>query len=255
MGASTNPLRDRLYLTLLLSRYEKRYCTKFSKIVVTTEDDRQQFHQFNPNAPIDVISNGVDLELFPYRHTEPGGYGLIYVGAMDAEHNIEAARFFAVEVMPRLRQRYPEATFSIVGARPKPEVQKLGERPGIIVTGGVPSMVDYLHKATVCVIPLRTGFGIKNKTLEAMAAGVPVVASDRGLEGLAVDGKDTPLSALRANRVEEYIEAISRLFEDAQLRETLSRNGRSLIESEYTWERAGENYERALLSACNNSKK
>jgi glycosyltransferase involved in cell wall biosynthesis len=154
-----------------------------------------------------------------------------------------------------LRQRYPEATFSIVGARPKPEVQKLGERPGIIVTGGVPSMVDYLHKATVCVIPLRTGFGIKNKTLEAMAAGVPVVASDRGLEGLAVDGKDTPLSALRANRVEEYIEAISRLFEDAQLRETLSRNGRSLIESEYTWERAGENYERALLSACNNSKK
>jgi glycosyltransferase involved in cell wall biosynthesis len=96
-------------------------------------------------------------------------------------------------------------------------------------------------------VPVRTGVGIKNKTLEALAAGVPVVGSDRGLEGLAVDGADVPLRALRANEPTEYVYAISRLFEDRQLRKQLSDNGRSLIEQKYTWERAGKLYEQVLI--------
>lgn len=245
MGASSYPLRDRLYLSLLY-RYEKRYCQKFSQLVVTTEDDRQELRRFAPHQPIAVIPNGVDLELFPYRHTDPGGHSLVFVGAMDASHNIDAARFFALEVMPSLRQRYADATFSIVGARPVAEVLALKDCPGVIVTGKVDSMADYLHKSTVCVVPLRTGFGIKNKTLEAMAAGVPVVGSDRGLEGLAVDGADTPLRALRANHPDHYVHEISRLFDDPELRLHLAQEGRSLVESTYTWEQAGHAYERVL---------
>lgn len=249
-GASKNVLRDRLYLSLLY-RYEQDYCSKFSSIVVTTEDDRRQLLELSPRAHICVIPNGVDLELFPYRPIDPGGHQLIFVGAMDSSHNIDAACFFASEVLPALQQRYPDATFSIVGTCPSPAVLALGEMKGVIVTGQVPSVVEQLHAATVCVVPLRTGFGIKNKTLEAMAAGVPVVGSDRGLEGLAVDGAGVPLRALRANRVDEYVEAISRLFEDASLREQLCQNARSLIEQEYTWERAGTLYEQVLLgSSC-----
>ncbi len=248
MGASPHPWRDRLYLNLLLERYEKRYAAKFSHLVVTTDDDRDQFQQFQPNGKIHVIPNGVDLELFPFRSHDPEGYNLVFVGAMDASHNIDAVRFFALEVLPVLQQPYPEATFTIAGARPTPEVLALADCPGVQVTGKVPSMVDYLHQATVCVIPLRSGYGIKNKTLEAMAAGVPVVASDRGLEGLAVEGKAVPLRALRANTISEYVTAIGTLFEQPQLRQTLSENGRSLIETEYTWQRAGQRYEQVLLS-------
>jgi polysaccharide biosynthesis protein PslH len=245
MNASQNPWRDRLYLPLL-KRYEQRYCAKFSHIVVTTEDDRRELLRFSPNAQIQVIPNGVDLDLFPCRQHDPSSYDLVFVGAMDASHNIDAARFFALEVMPHLRQRYPAATFRIVGARPTSEVEALAAQPGVIVTGKVASMVDELHKATVCVVPLRTGFGIKNKTLEAMAAGVPVVGSDRGLEGLAVDGTGLPLRALRANRVEEYLNAIGRLFEDATLRQDLSQTGRIFVQREYTWEQAGAAYEQVL---------
>jgi glycosyltransferase involved in cell wall biosynthesis len=78
-----------------------------------------------------------------------------------------------------------------------------------------------------------------------MAAGVPIVASDRGLEGLAVDGT-APLRALRANNVTEYIEAISRLFEDANLRTDLSQAGRFFVQQTYTWEQAGAAYEQVL---------
>jgi glycosyltransferase involved in cell wall biosynthesis len=89
---------------------------------------------------------------------------------------------------------------------------------------------------------------MKFKTLESMAAGVPVVASDRGLEGLTVEGNNVPLSALRANTIEEYCNAISSLFESAELREKLSQNGRKLIENNYTWERASEKYEQVLIA-------
>ena len=130
-----------------------------------------------------------------------------------------------------------------MGSNPAPEVQALAQNPKITVTGRVPAIAEYLHQATLAVIAMRTGFGMKFKTLEAMAAGVPVVASDRGLEGMKVD---EPLSAWRANEMEEYIEAISRLFEDADLRATLSHNARQLIEQEYTWEKSSSEYERLL---------
>ena len=90
---------------------------------------------------------------------------------------------------------------------------------------------------------------IKNKTLEAMACGVPIVASDRGLEGLRVDHLSLPLRALRANQIEEYIIAISRLFEDATLRQKLSQNARSYIEKEYRWESLARIYERVLTKS------
>jgi glycosyltransferase involved in cell wall biosynthesis len=246
-GTSENPLRDRLNLPLL-RRYEQRYCTKFSAIAVTTEEDRQQLQEFYHDGPIEVIPNGVDLAEFPLRPADPGGHQLIFIGAMDNLANIDAARFFALEVLPELQQRYPDAALTLVGARPAPEVKQLQELPGIAVTGRVPSMAEYLHQATVCVVPMRTGYGIKNKTLEAMAAGVPVVASDRGLEGLEVDGAGVPVRALRANRVHEYVEAIGQLFENPQLRQQLSGNGRALIETEYTWEQAGQRYEKLLIA-------
>jgi len=247
MGASQAAWRDRLYLPLL-KRYEQRYCAKFSQIVVTTEEDRQEILKLSPQSNPQVIPNGVDLDLFPYRRSDPSGFDLVFIGAMDASHNIDAARFFALEVMPFLRQRYPTACFRIAGARPTAGVLELAAQPGVVVTGPVASMVDELHKATVCVIPLRTGFGIKNKTLEAMAAGIPVVGSDRGLEGLAVEPNrsDEPLRALRANRVDEYLDAISRLFEDADLRKRLSAAGRIFVQREYTWEQAGTAYELLL---------
>jgi glycosyltransferase involved in cell wall biosynthesis len=246
-GISENRFRDQLYLPLL-RRYEQRYCSKFSAIVVTTEEDRVQIQELNPNSEIKVIPNGVDLISFPDRTHDPNGHRIIFIGAMDNLANIDAVCFFSNKVLPEIQKLYPDTTFDIVGSRPAPEVLALQEKPGITVTGRVSSMVEYLHKATVCVVPMRTGFGIKNKTLEAMAAGVPIVASDRGLEGLAVDGSSIPLRALRANQPTEYITAICQLFENSQLRAELSRNGRQFVETEFTWDSAGKRYEEVLTS-------
>ncbi|MCT7971418.1 glycosyltransferase family 4 protein [Laspinema olomoucense] len=251
-NTSEKPLRDRLQLPLL-QRYEQRYCSKFSGIVVTTEEDQKQILDLKPRAKIAAIANGVDLTRFPLRQFDPGRHQLVFSGAMDNLPNIDAARFLALEVFPLVRLRYPDATLALVGSRPVPEVQELANQPGVTVTGQVPSIAEYLHQATVCVIPMRTGYGIKNKTLEAMAAGTPVLASDRGLEGLTVEGPNVPLRALRANEVNEYVAAIGRLFEDRRLRDQLSVNARRFVEQDYTWEVAGDRYE-TLLRELSTSK-
>jgi glycosyltransferase involved in cell wall biosynthesis len=241
-GTAEKLWRDRLNL-LLLNRYERQYCQKFSQIVVTTPEDEAQLQRFAPDRPITTIPNGVDFALFPQRQQDPGGHHLIFVGTMDYIANIDAAKFLSLDILPALQARYPDTTLSLVGARPTEAVLALGSHPGVKVTGQVSSMAEYLHQATVCVIPMRTGFGIKNKTLEAMAAGVPVVGSDRGLEGLAVD---QPLRALRANRVEAYVAAIGRLFEDAALRQHLADAAHAYVTREFTWQRAGQRYEQVL---------
>ncbi|NET51794.1 MAG: glycosyltransferase, partial [Merismopedia sp. SIO2A8] len=249
MNASEHAWRDRVYLPTIY-RYEKRHAEQFSSIVVTTPEDQEELMTFCPKIPSHIIPNGVDLDLFPYRNADPGGYKLVFVGAMDSSHNIDGARFFVTEVMPLLRQQYPEMTLDIVGARPSKSALALGEYPGVTVTGRVPSVVNYLHQAVVCVVPLRTGFGIKNKTLEAMAAGVPVVGSDRGLEGLTVEGNGGSLYALRANRPEDYVRCISQLVEHPELRQQIAERGRSLIEATFTWEQAGNHYEQVLTEAA-----
>ncbi|MEZ2232268.1 glycosyltransferase family 4 protein [Microcoleus sp.] len=256
-GTSENPLRDRLNLPLL-ARYEKRYCAKFSRIVATTSTDKQLLLQLlSPRnmekridyfsmPTIEVIPNGVDLVEFPHRAIDPGGHTLIFAGAMNNLPNIDAARFLSLEILPILQQRYPDTTLTLVGTSPVPSVLALGKLPGIQVLGRVQKVAEYLHQATVCVVPMRIGLGIKNKTLEAMAAGTPIVASDRGLEGLAIGGESQPILALRANEVQEYVEAISTLFENPHLRHELSQNARSHIETQYTWDTIGRQYDRLL---------
>jgi polysaccharide biosynthesis protein PslH len=245
---SDNALRDRFYLPLL-RRYEQNYCHKFSHVVVTTDEDWQQVKAFDPNSNVTVIPNGVDLTEFTYREADPGGRDLVFLGGLDYFVNIDAACTLGREILPRLQEKYPDTTLTLVGSKPAPEVLAMAERPGITVTGRVPSMTEYLHRATVFAAPLRTGFGMKIKTLEAMAAGAPVVGSDRALEGLAVDNDLVPLQALRANTVEEFVSAISRLFENPELRAQLSKNARSRIESHYTWAGAARDYERVLMGA------
>ncbi len=241
------PMRDRINLPLL-KRYEQRFSQKFSTVVVTTNDDAQQFKTFVPNTPIAIIPNGVDFTDFPYRSKDPNNHDLIFIGAMDNLANIDAARFLAQEIFPEIRSRYPNSKLMLVGSRPVPEVLELANLPNIVVTGAVDSIAKYLHQASVCIIPMRTGFGIKNKTLEAMAAGTPVVASDRGLEGLELDPSH-PI-ALRANQQSEYIAAITQLLDNISLRKAISQNARAYIERDFTWEQAGRRYEIALLGTA-----
>ncbi|MFP3326465.1 hypothetical protein R0K05_25805, partial [Planococcus sp. SIMBA_160] len=75
--AGKKSLREQLNLPFL-RRYEQQYCSKFSALVTTTVEDKQQIKALQTEKSITVIPNGVDLNLFPKRSGDLGGYKLLY---------------------------------------------------------------------------------------------------------------------------------------------------------------------------------
>src|SRR3546814_16450299 len=102
---------------------------------------------------------------------------------MDYRPNVEAVRWFAEDILPRIRQ-YHDASFAIVGRNPDPAVTALAS-PQVIVTGEVADVRGWFTAASVVVAPLKLARGVQNKVLEAMAMARPVVASAAAAEGRA----------------------------------------------------------------------
>jgi glycosyltransferase involved in cell wall biosynthesis len=151
---------------------------------------------------------------------------------MDYYPNQECMFDFCATVLPLIRQRRPGVRLLIVGADPSPAVKKLGELPGVTVTGAVPDVRPYVRRSAVMVAPLNIARGTQNKILESMAMGVPVVTSRAAAGGVdAVPGEHF----LVAGGHGEQVAAILRLLEDRGERERLSVAGRTRMLSHHAW--------------------
>jgi polysaccharide biosynthesis protein PslH len=185
-----------------LLAFERRTAAQFDRTVLVSAQEAQTFARLAPEVAsrIDWVENGVDVTHFDPECDWPdpfatGSPAVVFTGTMDYRPNVEAVRFFAKEVMPRLASLSPAPLFHIVGANPSPAVRALAELPRVHVTASVPDMRPYLAHAAVAVAPLRIARGIQNKVLEAMAMARPVVASPEAYEGVrAVAGRDLLVS-------------------------------------------------------------
>jgi glycosyltransferase involved in cell wall biosynthesis len=140
--------------------------------------------------------------------------------------------------MPQLWRRLPEIKLLLVGNNPADWMRALDD-DRIEVTGRVSDVQPYLARATAFVCPLRIGAGMKNKVLEALAIGIPLVATPLSIDGIAARHGHSVIVA----EVSEFADAVLALLDDETLRLQLSQRGRELVESEYTWERAASRYE------------
>jgi sugar transferase (PEP-CTERM/EpsH1 system associated) len=179
-----------------------------------------------------VASNGVDLDYF-----QPSDRKLdlacVFVGAMDYLPNIDGALWFAREVWPSLRSKYPGAEFRIVGRNPAKAVEELRKVPGVTVTGSVQDVRPFVSSASVVVVPLRLARGIQNKVLEAMAMGKAVVAASGALAALKTEpGKHL----LAASTAKEWIDAVNGLFSHPVRCRDLGVAARQFVEQHHHWE-------------------
>lgn len=222
--------------------WEVRWCAAADLCVVLAEEDRAALARLG--VPTEVISTGVDLGHYEFRRAgQPGR--VVFTGNLSWPPNIDAACRFARAILPRIRAWWPRAEFVVAGADPAPVVRALGTLPGVRVTGTVPDLRPSLWGAAVAVSPLRAGFGMKNKILEAMALGTPLVASPRSLTGLrdVVPGQHVLLAETDA----EFAEAVLALLQDRARADILARQARALVERAYGWPVVARRYE-ALLS-------
>ena len=233
-----------------LRRYEPRTLARFDRVIITSDTERDELTALNPALRIDVLPNGVDTEYFaprPARRSDTTGsqgggkapHRIVFSGKMGYHPNAQAALWFAENVFVALRRTYADAEFIVVGSDPPAEVEKLGEQPGITVTGYVDDIRPHLEGSSVAVVPMQVAVGIQNKVLEAMAMGLPVVATPIATRALP---EGCP-GVVEAASAEDMIAEVSRLLENADLAEQIGRAGREEVLRNFSWRSSVERLE------------
>ena len=221
-----------------LLRFERYVARKFDASVFVSAAEADLFKLLVPEAAdrVSFMDNGVDFTYFsPDHHYEDPYNGqsdvLVFTGAMDYWANVDAVRWFALEIFPQVRQSIPSAQFVIVGARPTRDVLKLAALPGVSVTGAVADIRPYLAHARAAVAPLRIARGVQNKVLEAMAMTIPVLATPAAAEGIQY----TDTSGLQVCGSEQHFaERATRLLQ--QDRSQPIRASRQWVCQRYDWD-------------------
>ena len=206
--------------------------------IVCSERECDQLRLIAPAARIAVIENGVDTGYFADGGEAPATSRIVFVGAMDYFPNADAAIFFAERIWPNVRNRLDGAELTIAGKSPGAAVLALGKLPGVTVTGTVPDIRPIYHGALAAVVPLRSGGGTRLKILEAMAAGVPVISTPVGAEGLEViDGENILL--VDSADAGGWADRLVSLADSPTRRAQLTAAGLGLVQSRYDWEMLG----------------
>lgn len=226
---------------------ERRLVRQADHLVFASCRDRDALMPSGPAQGTTVIPNGVDLDYWTRSAPERAKGTLVMTGAMDYAPNADAARFLIEEILPRVRRAVPEAALWIVGRDPSKELVELGERHGARVTGFVADVRPYLDAASVFVAPLRFGSGIQNKLLEAMAMGVPVVASPLAADGLRTEQGEVPPLAV-AGTVEEYADQIVRRLAEVERNPAPDAEARRFVQRNFVWARSAARLEQVMAT-------
>lgn len=220
-----------------LQAFERTAARLADVSLFVTDDEARRFLKAAPECTphVRTVRNGVDSDYFspelacpsPFPGKEPA---IVFTGAMDYWPNVDAALWFAREVLPLLRRRVC-ARFYVVGMNPDLAVRALANVPGVVVTGRVPDVRPYLRHAAVVVAPLRVARGIQNKVLEAMAMARPVLATPACAAGLSArPGIDLET----ASEPSEFVSRIEAMLDPVRAR-TLGAAARERVLRHYAW--------------------
>jgi sugar transferase (PEP-CTERM/EpsH1 system associated) len=214
-------------------RAETRLAGKFDLCTATTRAEWATLNSYGANVFGDWFPNGVDSGYFAPTDEAYDPDTICFLGRMDYYPNQQCMFDYCANVLPQIRARRPNVKLQIVGADPSPAVQRLGDLPGVSVTGRVPDVRPYLHRAALSVAPLSIARGTQNKILEAMAAGVPVVTSQAAAGGVDAEADK---HFLVASTSLEHAEAALSILENPGERQRLALAGRERMLSHHNWE-------------------
>jgi len=211
--------------------YEINVYKHFAGILTISEKDKGFFVSNGaPEEKVKVIPNGVDEDYYNFLEKSSES-AVIYTGNMNYYANYDAVQYFCQDIFPHILKQ-KKVKFIIVGKEGKIKEFTKNEI-NVKTTDYVDDIRPYFQKASILVVPLRIGSGVRNKILEAMAMGRPVVSTSVGCEGLDVtDGENIII----ADKPEDFAHKVISLLESPELQKKLIRAGRKLVEEKYSWE-------------------
>jgi polysaccharide biosynthesis protein PslH len=222
-----------------LGTYERLTMNECDAVLCVSDEDAAKLKGRHVDPK--VIPNGVDIEAIPYREPSVEQADVVFfAGAMGYRPNADAVGWLTSAVLPRLRALAPTARVRLAGKG----TERI-RREGVDTLGYVEDFGSALADADVLIAPLRMGSGSRFKVLEAMAAGVPVVATKTGVAGIGVIDEE---HALVADTAQGLAECAARVLQDRELARRLARQARGLVESRYDWAKIGRSYLSILTS-------
>lgn len=215
LAAAQHPLNPKRLVyareAYLLERFERRAARLAYATLVVNERERATLAAIAPDARIEIVANGVDASALRPTGSPTAEPVAVFCGIMDYEPNERAARWLIQSVWPLVLARRPEARLSLVGANPTRRLTHLVARhPSVQLTGTVADVRPYLWQAAVAVAPLSIARGMQNKVIEAVAAGLPVVATPQVTQGLP---PQVMPACLEASDAGAFASAILTLFD------------------------------------------
>lgn len=213
-----------------VSRYEHDVFPCFDHCTIITQVDRSLIR--HPRSrEIVVVPNGVDTE---YYSSVPKSkrFDLIFTGNMGYLPNIDAAEYIVKELLPAIREKYPDIRIALCGANPSARVLSL-ENKQVTVTGWVDDMREYYAQSRIFIAPMRLGTGLQNKLLEAMSMRIPCITSPLAATPLEAEANH---HILVCNSTLGYVDAIDNLLKDKNYYDSIAENGHQFVKNRYNWE-------------------
>ncbi len=197
-----------------------------------TENEAELARQLSPNANILCVPVGVDCEKFKYADmSNRESKTLAIATTYKWQPNVDGLVWFIENVMPKLKNELSGVKLNLYG-KGLPEKLRNYARLGVCPIGYVEDIVPCLQKATLYIAPLFVGAGVRVKILEAMATGLPVVATDIAAQGISA-GKAQGL--VRANSAEDTTNSILALLRNKQMLSILGKSAADYIRANYSW--------------------
>ncbi|UOR06511.1 glycosyltransferase [Hymenobacter aerilatus] len=223
-----------------LRRYEALVFDWFRAHSIISDQDRQLIDH-PQRQQIRVVLNGIDTTYFQPTNA-PKEHELLFCGNMAYPPNIDAAIFLAEEILPLVRRQHPRARLLIAGTTPTARVQALAAE-GVTISGWLPDIRTAYAGARVFVAPMRTGTGLQNKLLEAMAMHLPCVTTTLANAALRGTPNEQVLIGDTAVALATHISKLLSYPAEAAI---LAERGLRFVSTHYNWGTATTRLEKIM---------
>ena len=213
--------------------FERTYCPKARCCLLASEAEVGRLRRLVPNASVEHLLNGVDLDHFRPTGMKPEPLRLLFTGNFLSRPNVEAVRHFHRRIFPAIARHRPDVRWELAGANSGAVERVVADDPRVEVSGALADLRPAFERAAVVVSPLVSGGGIKNKVLEAWAMGKAVVATPLGAAGLWIRDDENLLLARTSTG---FAARTLELLEQPRRAEQLGRAGRATARERYTWD-------------------
>lgn len=220
----------------LLKKYEQNISKYYNSIVFVAQSEADELNKRINSDKAFAVPLGVDINYFKdYKEKiDKEKNSISFMGALSVAHNETGILHFCENIFPKIKEELKDIKLYIIGGSITDKIKNIAQKDdNIILTGRVEDTRPYIKNTEIFICPLLFGSGIKTKNLEAMAMGIPVVTTNIGAESIgAIDGKYWIVE----DSDEIFAEQIINVLKDQTLKDSLSLNGLSFVENNFSWE-------------------